>query len=272
MFYFLFFIFLSAEPEKPGVCPKNPEVALLGGCVERCSHDRDCPKDEKCCSKGCGQQCMPPYREPEKPGVCPKNPEVALLGGCVERCSHDRDCPKDEKCCSKGCGQQCMPPYRGICNIGVRVSFFFPPLLQRLNHSVIWFPCCACIKEKPGVCPSKNLGIGVCAELCSHDRDCPNDEKCCSNGCGHQYALVKFPPAPIYQIKSVSDLVFLLRVCITGKPGMCPRRFFGEGLCEELCVNDIDCPNNEKCCRTKCGRECTLPFKGISQNTHYNLL
>ncbi|XP_016370448.1 perlwapin-like [Sinocyclocheilus rhinocerous] len=148
---------------------------------------------------------MPPYREPEKPGVCPKNPEVALLGGCVERCSHDRDCPKDEKCCSKGCGQQCMPPYR----------------------------------EKPGVCPSKNLGIGVCAELCSHDRDCPNDEKCCSNGCGHQYALVN----------------------ITGKPGMCPRRFFGEGLCEELCVNDIDCPNNEKCCRTKCGRECTLPFK-----------
>uniref|UniRef100_A0A673JF58 WAP domain-containing protein n=1 Tax=Sinocyclocheilus rhinocerous TaxID=307959 RepID=A0A673JF58_9TELE len=51
---------------------------------------------------------------------------------------------------------------------------------------LIWFPCCACIKEKPGVCPSKNLGIGVCAELCSHDSDCPNDEKCCSNGCGHQ--------------------------------------------------------------------------------------
>uniref|UniRef100_A0A672KA06 WAP domain-containing protein n=1 Tax=Sinocyclocheilus grahami TaxID=75366 RepID=A0A672KA06_SINGR len=48
--------------KKPGVCPKNPEVALLGGCVERCSHDSDCPKDEKCCSKGCGQQCMPPYK------------------------------------------------------------------------------------------------------------------------------------------------------------------------------------------------------------------
>uniref|UniRef100_A0A673N727 WAP domain-containing protein n=1 Tax=Sinocyclocheilus rhinocerous TaxID=307959 RepID=A0A673N727_9TELE len=45
--------------------------------------------------------------------------------------------------------------------------------------------------EKPGVCPKnpKVLGIGVCAELCSHDSDCPNDEKCCSNGCGHQ-----FPP------------------------------------------------------------------------------
>uniref|UniRef100_A0A672K7H3 WAP domain-containing protein n=1 Tax=Sinocyclocheilus grahami TaxID=75366 RepID=A0A672K7H3_SINGR len=101
--------------------------------------------------------------EPEKPGVCPKNPEVALLGGCVERCSHDSDCPKDEKCCSKGCGQQCMPPYR----------------------------------EKPGVCPSKNLGIGVCAELCSHDSDCPNDEKCCRNGCGHQFGMS--PKTPFIQ-------------------------------------------------------------------------
>uniref|UniRef100_A0A672L3W1 WAP domain-containing protein n=1 Tax=Sinocyclocheilus grahami TaxID=75366 RepID=A0A672L3W1_SINGR len=46
------------------------------------------------------------------------------------------------------------------------------------------------------------------------------------NGCGHQcMALSK------------------------EKPGVCPRRFFGEGLCEELCDNDIDCPNNEKCCR-----------------------
>ncbi len=26
----------------------------------------------------------------------------------------------------------------------------------------------------------------MCAEMCSHDSDCPNDEKCCSNGCGHQ--------------------------------------------------------------------------------------
>ncbi len=59
---------------------------------------------------------------------------------------------------------------------------------------------------------------------------------------------------------SFSDLVSLLCVCITEKPGVCPRGFDGVRLCKELCVNDIDCPNDEKCCRTKCGHSCTSPF------------
>uniref|UniRef100_A0A673L127 WAP domain-containing protein n=1 Tax=Sinocyclocheilus rhinocerous TaxID=307959 RepID=A0A673L127_9TELE len=117
-FFFLSVFCMSAEPTKPGVCPrKDLELAVSGVCAELCSHDGDCPNDEKCCSNGCGHQCMPPYKE--KPGVCPKNPEVALLGECVESCSYDSDCPKDEKCCSKGCGQQCMPPYKGIGYISV---------------------------------------------------------------------------------------------------------------------------------------------------------
>ena len=39
------------------------------------------------------------------------------------------------------------------------------------------------------MCPSvlrPGSEIGVCAELCSSDDDCAFDEKCCSNGCGHQ--------------------------------------------------------------------------------------
>lgn len=39
---------------------------------------------------------------------------------------------------------------------------------------------------KPGVCPRRTRGFGVCAEYCSNDSDCPSDEKCCFNGCGHQ--------------------------------------------------------------------------------------
>uniref|UniRef100_A0A673MVL8 WAP domain-containing protein n=1 Tax=Sinocyclocheilus rhinocerous TaxID=307959 RepID=A0A673MVL8_9TELE len=39
--------------------------------------------------------------------------------------------------------------------------------------------------EKPGSCP-KILGEGLCVEMCSHDSDCLNNQKCCSNGCGHQ--------------------------------------------------------------------------------------
>ncbi len=42
-----------------------------------------------------------------------------------------------------------------------------------------------CMSAKPGVCPKK-LGVGVCAEMCSRDSDCPKNKKCCSNGCGHQ--------------------------------------------------------------------------------------
>jgi hypothetical protein len=39
------------------------------------------------------------------------------------------------------------------------------------------------------MCPSASppgSRVGVCAELCSSDDDCALDEKCCSNGCGHQ--------------------------------------------------------------------------------------
>ncbi len=57
---------MSAGPAKPGVCPKNNvEVAVSGVCAEMCSHDSDCPKNQKCCSNGCGHQCMVPYK-----GIC----------------------------------------------------------------------------------------------------------------------------------------------------------------------------------------------------------
>uniref|UniRef100_A0A4W5KJX6 WAP domain-containing protein n=1 Tax=Hucho hucho TaxID=62062 RepID=A0A4W5KJX6_9TELE len=39
--------------------------------------------------------------------------------------------------------------------------------------------------NSPGVCPRGRRGVGTCAEICSNDSDCPNDEKCCHNGCGH---------------------------------------------------------------------------------------
>ena len=35
------------------------------------------------------------------------------------------------------------------------------------------------------ICPTP-LGFGVCVEACSSDDDCALDERCCSNGCGHQ--------------------------------------------------------------------------------------
>uniref|UniRef100_A0A8C1PBY4 WAP domain-containing protein n=1 Tax=Cyprinus carpio TaxID=7962 RepID=A0A8C1PBY4_CYPCA len=131
--------------KKPGSCPK-PVGA--GVCAEMCSGDSSCPKKQKCCSNGCGHQCMAPYQE--KPGVCPRT-TPRMKGVCAERCSHDGDCPNDEKCCSNGCGHQCTP-----------------------------LP-----KEKPGVCPMTLAGLrGSCEELCVSDFDCPRNEKCCSSICG----------------------------------------------------------------------------------------
>jgi len=55
-------VYSTGEP-KPGVCPSDvSSVRAAGLCVEECSHDRQCPNDEKCCSNGCGHQCTAPYK------------------------------------------------------------------------------------------------------------------------------------------------------------------------------------------------------------------
>uniref|UniRef100_A0A8C1PCR0 WAP domain-containing protein n=1 Tax=Cyprinus carpio TaxID=7962 RepID=A0A8C1PCR0_CYPCA len=53
--------------------------------------------------------------------------------------------------------------------------------------------CCSLIAvllclsvSKPGVCPDDKDMIGMCVEDCFGDSECPDDEKCCSNGCGHK--------------------------------------------------------------------------------------
>uniref|UniRef100_A0AAZ3Q9Z2 WAP domain-containing protein n=1 Tax=Oncorhynchus tshawytscha TaxID=74940 RepID=A0AAZ3Q9Z2_ONCTS len=88
---------------------------------------------------------------------------------------------------------------------------------------------------KPGMCPRRLWGSGMCAEFCSNDSDCSNDEKCCHNGCGHE--------------------------CITPytvKPGRCalPK---GTPMCAEYCYHDGQCPEEQKCCRTTCGHACSEP-------------
>uniref|UniRef100_A0A673J4X5 WAP four-disulfide core domain 2 n=1 Tax=Sinocyclocheilus rhinocerous TaxID=307959 RepID=A0A673J4X5_9TELE len=129
---------------KPGVCPRRKFGA--GMCAEFCVNDSDCPNNEKCCSNGCGHECMAPYTVV---GHCPaKLTVVPSSRGCVS----DKDCSGGHKCCVFDCGAVCVPP-----------AF-----------------------TKPGVCPRRKFGAGMCAEFCVNDSDCPNNEKCCSNGCGHE--------------------------------------------------------------------------------------
>ncbi|XP_043104462.1 waprin-Phi1-like [Puntigrus tetrazona] len=81
---------------KPGICPESDLAeARLGVCAEMCSRDSDCLKDQKCCSNGCGHQCVPPYKE--KPGVCPSNGLIRCIWS-QNLCSQDGNCPDDKKC------------------------------------------------------------------------------------------------------------------------------------------------------------------------------
>ncbi|XP_042607423.1 perlwapin-like [Cyprinus carpio] len=72
-----------------------------------------------------------------------------------------------------------------------------------------------------GHCPAK-LTVVPSSRGCVSDKDCSGGHKCCVFDCG----AVCVPPA-------------------FTKPGVCPRRKFGAGMCAEFCVNDSDCPNDE---------------------------
>ncbi len=129
--------------------------------------------------------------------MCPRNNVgVTVFGICADLCSHDIDCLNDEKCCSNGCGHQCMAPYKGIY---ISVNLVFTIFKCSEAFSDLASLSRVCLTEKPGVCPSEPLGIGLCVEMCSLDSNCPNDEKCCSNGCGHQCMA---PYKGIYDIKA----------------------------------------------------------------------
>ncbi|KYO19109.1 WAP four-disulfide core domain protein 18 [Alligator mississippiensis] len=89
---------------KLGRCPMIPP-GTVGTCIHGCDHDGDCPGVKKCCSNGCGQECMEPIRV--KPGFCPRFIPGAP-GICVFQCTHDGQCPGTQKCCHTGCGHVCV--------------------------------------------------------------------------------------------------------------------------------------------------------------------
>lgn len=68
--------------------------------------------------------------------------------------------------------------------------------------------------------------------------------------------------------QSLLDLLFypslyiLISLSPSAKPGVCPRRKWGAGMCAEFCSNDSDCPNAEKCCHNGCGHQCIAPYTG----------
>uniref|UniRef100_A0A3B4A425 WAP domain-containing protein n=1 Tax=Periophthalmus magnuspinnatus TaxID=409849 RepID=A0A3B4A425_9GOBI len=85
---------------KAGMCPRR--TWGMGVCAEYCTSDSECEGDMKCCSNGCGHECMKPYKV--KRGRCPL-PQPTQM--CAEYCHHDGQCPDQQKCCRTSCGHAC---------------------------------------------------------------------------------------------------------------------------------------------------------------------
>uniref|UniRef100_A0A8C0GCM4 WAP domain-containing protein n=1 Tax=Chelonoidis abingdonii TaxID=106734 RepID=A0A8C0GCM4_CHEAB len=136
----------SDSVRKPGFCPVRNGLYFSYDCEARCQRDGDCPRDQKCCLRGCDHECLAPSEE--KPGICPLTDGITSNSPwCKSSCAEDKECAGDQKCCDSGCGRTCQAPERGVC-------------------------------------PSP-LGFGPCVDLCFADVECPRGQKCCSNGCGH---------------------------------------------------------------------------------------
>uniref|UniRef100_A0A672JZ84 WAP domain-containing protein n=1 Tax=Sinocyclocheilus grahami TaxID=75366 RepID=A0A672JZ84_SINGR len=88
---------------------------------------------------------------------------------------------------------------------------------------------------RPGECPPLSSVRRLCTWSCTSDFNCPNNEKCCSNGCG------RYCTAPY-----------------TVKPNQCPNPK-NIPLSAESCFNDGQCPATQKCCPTTSGHACSEP-------------
>ncbi|XP_077070220.1 papilin-like isoform X5 [Siphateles boraxobius] len=248
---------------KPGVCPSRkyePGMCALIRFVS-CANDTDCANNEKCCSNGCGLQCMASVTV--KPGVCPRRKYKPGMCARIRfvSCTDDSDCANNEKCCSNGCGLQCMAPLTVKPGLCPRTNYEevrcimkgkelcaddseCPKNLKCCSTACGGRQCMAPVTVKPGVCPSTKYKAEECAWIrfvsCADDSDCVKNEKCCSNGCGLQCM------APV-----------------SVKPGVCPSTKYEAEECAWIrfmsCADDSDCAKNEKCCSNGCGLQCMAP-------------
>ncbi|XP_076029650.1 uncharacterized protein LOC143018265 isoform X2 [Oratosquilla oratoria] len=128
--------------------------------------------------------------------VCTNNSDCRPFQECLEgvcsparpipvglKCTDDTDCRGHRKCCDGVCRKGCEEVEIKCIN-----DIYCPHRLKCCDDGVCRMAC-----EKPGpalCCPQNEPGhLGVCAELCEDNDDCPGGELCCSNGCGHECTI-----------------------------------------------------------------------------------
>ncbi|CAH1270244.1 PEBP1 [Branchiostoma lanceolatum] len=202
--------------------PTLRDDQCLLGVFKNCSIDTDCRRREKCCFNGCQKTCVHVRRRrplPERPGTCPAPSlsDADCSGPRLYRvCTTDLDCRRGEKCCDLGCGQECVGVRgRETSPDGPKPGTCPPPLsndeclLPRPYITCTMegggcqrgYVCCdnGCggaleckrpvrgpMKSKPGTCPASEREA-PCRKgewsQCQGDPDCPQRQKCCSDGC-----------------------------------------------------------------------------------------
>uniref|UniRef100_A0A7M4EL49 WAP domain-containing protein n=1 Tax=Crocodylus porosus TaxID=8502 RepID=A0A7M4EL49_CROPO len=114
-------------------------------------------------------------------GTCPQVMVQPSSSPCQSRCEDDRTCPRNQKCCFTGCGLECIDP-------------------QKCCQSSCAAPDPRLPAAKPGECPKvrpwQTLVPCKGNDTCTHDRDCPKQEKCCFGGCFQHSCLYRVCPLP----------------------------------------------------------------------------
>ncbi|KAM4622615.1 whey acidic protein-like isoform 2-T2 [Discoglossus pictus] len=97
--------------------------------------------------------------------------------------------------------------------------------------------------DRPGTCPSSTEKGERCTDLCSADSECGPGLKCCMMGCGFDC------------VPSLEDSEYPSNTGV--KPGECPpKTIFCFKMSHQMCNEDKQCPNEEKCCYYQCGSSC----------------
>lgn len=234
---------LGVQALKQGSCPiipKNNE-----NCAQRCLQDEACAADYKCCSNGCGRECLKPvdnsrkrhYKNKQQAGshrrgTCPSN--MMTSQPCGQPCTNDHDCRGDYKCCpTTSCGNECVYP--------------IPPFAVSEPHTSTGWTA----GPKAGSCPPEEQLANTCDKHCSDDEPCPEHLMCCNTNCGMQCV----EPA---------DDSSVWHSGIGIRPGNCPKPT-PDGVCEEECTSDLACPENQKCCFNGCGFNCMRIMLSIQE-------
>ncbi|XP_071131363.1 cysteine-rich motor neuron 1 protein-like isoform X2 [Mytilus edulis] len=229
----------TAPVDKPGECPYVNLAAIscpANSFTTRCSNDKSCPGNQKCCHQGCSIDCT----DPGNP--CPPEPRCPLQGAgppgrpgvrhCESQCIYEYITTVNGARCKIRCTLANGPP-------GPPGKPCPPTNCPR--HRPIGPPSPAPAPppvDKPGECPYVNLAAISCPansfpSKCLNDKSCPGNQKCCNQGC-----LIDCtnpgnpcPPEPV-----------------------CPSSPVGPGDCEPKCIFEYVTSTNGVRCKVACTR------------------